>query len=206
MAMASVDDDLHLPVRNERHVASRETNWGVVVTEMRGDKASLAAAETLFRVAGMLIILLGGALPLLTGGLVTYAPVAPVLGIAAACALIGFSLHRYASTGFRSELRIDVRFGWVFLGTVNSDNDFTSKRAIHRRDVESLFIERAKSGSAKLCVQLKDKSRKVVAMVGPEEELIAPLKRTFETLFSEHDLRRRAITRIEGNTVQVAFA
>jgi|GEM_PF-2937653 len=206
MATISLEEDNLVSERRKRRVSSRETNWGVVVTEMRGDKKSIAVSEMFLRTAGLLIVLLGGALPVATGGLNQAAPTFPVLGLALACAFTGFSLYRYASTGLRSELRIDVRFGWVFIGTVNSDDDFTSKRSIQRQDVESLFIERAKPGAAKLCMRLTEKSKKVVVMVGPEEELIAPLKRTFETLFSERVLRRRALTQVQGNIIQARFA
>lgn len=206
MAIALSDEIERGPVPSDLRISSRETNWGVVVTEVRSDRKTLAAAETILRSSGILITLTGGALPVIASSVLQSGPAFPAIGLAAACAFIGYSVHRYASTGFRSELRIDVRFGWVFIGTVNSDDDFTPKRSIQRHDVESLFIERTRSGTARLCLRLKKKSRRVVLMAGPENELVAPLKRTFETLFSDKGNRRRARTRATGDIIQASFA
>ena len=206
MATGMLDEIEAGPEKPEPQVRSRETNWGVVVTEVRRDRKTLVAAETILRSAGILITLTGGALPVIANSVLQSGPAFPAMGLAAACAFIGYSLHRYASTGFRSELRIDVRFGWVFIRTVNSEDELTPKRSIQRPDVESFFIGRARSGTARLCMRLKRKSRRVVLMVGPENELVAPLKRTFETLFSEKGNRRRARTRVTGDTIQASFA
>ena len=94
----------------------------------------------------------------------------------------------------------------VRLGSVNAEGEFSPNRTVRKQDVDSLFIQRSKKDAAKLCMRLKDDPRRVTLMVGPEDELVSPLKRVFETLFADKSDKRRAMTKIHASTIEAHLA
>ena len=165
-------------------IERRETNWGVVITEKVQDKRLVGFAETIIRSFGLLIILCGGALTLFVGVSAGEASMVFSLGMALAFVLIGFSTYRYANNGFRSELRIDSRFGEVRLGSVNFSGDFAAKRVSRKSEIESFFVMRSRKGKAKLCMQMRKDSQRVDLFDGAETDLVPVLERIVAALFA----------------------
>lgn len=154
----------------------------------------------MLRSLGLLIILCGGAVPFL--GL----PVLPTLGFALAFAFVGFSLYRYANNGFRTEVRIDTRFGKVRIGTVNAMDDFSEKRAFARSEVESFFIQRSTSRPARLCLRLKSRAQPMVLFAGPEDDLLPSFERIVEALFIKKGSGQRVQTRANDQFIHATFS
>lgn len=132
-------------------------------------------------------------------------PITTTAGFALAFVFIGFSLFRYASNGFLSQLRVDTRFGGVRIGTINAAGDFSEKRAFPRSEVESFFIQRSASKPAKLCLRLKSKAQPLVLLRGNEDELLRPFERIVEALFVKKGSGKRVTTRANGNFIHATF-
>ena len=181
-------------------ITNRETNWGVVVSEVALDKRALAFTEAALRYLGLLVILTSGAIPFL--GL----PVATTLSLAVAFVFVGFSIFRHANNGFRRELRIDTRFGNVRVGMVNAAGDFSERQSFSRAEVESFFIQRSKTRVGRLCMRLKKGAQPVVLFKGPEDDLLPSFERIVEALYTKKGSGKRVQTRANDRFINATFA
>ncbi len=181
-------------------IASRETNWGVIVSEVALDKRALAFTESTLRYFGLLVVLASGTIPFLN------LPVVTTLGLALAFVFVGFSIFRHANNGFRRELRIDTRFGNVRVGTVNAAGDFYERQSFRKPDVESFFIQRSKTHVGRLCMRLKKSAQPVVLFKGPEDDLIPSFERIVEALYVEKGSGKRVKTRANDRFINATFA
>lgn len=191
--------------RRNSKITFRETNQGVAFSERARDAQLDARLEATLRALGLLVMVGGGALSL--GAVQMGHSLLVSLGFAVAFAFVGFSIHRHARSGMRSELRLDTRNGKVRLGNVNARGDFTEKRVFRKQDMESFFIQRSKTpGKSRLYVRLKRNAQRVAMLEAPESELVPVLERLFEALFGEQRKPGgRVRTRVNGNMILADF-
>ena len=195
--------DFSLNERRSSHpsaVISRETNWGVVVTEVPYSAKTVSLAETSLKIFGLFVALGGGITPFLA------LPIITKIGFALAFVFVGYSIYRYASHGFRTELRIDTRLGDVLVGKVDAKGDFSEKRAFSKASVESFYIKRSKSGPAKLCMRLKKNAQQIVLFQADENDLLAPFERIVGALYVKKGSGRRVKTRANDQFIHATFA
>lgn len=181
----------------------RETNFGVVFTESAKNPKLEAFTEGVMRCLGLLVMLGGTVLSL--GQVVVGSSEFEKFGMTLAFIFVGFSVYRYATSGMRSEIRIDSRFGFIRIGTVDCRNDFTEKKAFRKEQLQTFFILRSKTGNAKLCMRAKNKTNQFFLLEGSESELVPVLERLYEVFFPPKNARQRVQTRVEGDLIQARF-
>lgn len=180
-------------------ITCRETNWGVVVTEAVPNPKSDALAETALRSLGLLVTLGGGALSLVVGPANTGHPTLTTFGLALAFAFVGFSIYRHANCGIRSEIRVDTRLEYIRAGSVNSNQDFSARRAYRADQIEGIFIRQPKTGHARLYLRLKRNAQEIAILEGEESELAPVLVRLDQMLFAKRGGSRRHQARTKGS-------
>jgi hypothetical protein len=192
------------PIAGSRpRIARRETNFGVVFTETVKNARMEAFTEGVLRCLGLLVMLGGTVLSL--GQVVVGSSEFEKFGMTLAFIFVGFSVYRYATSGMRSEIRVDSRFGFIRIGTVDCRNDFTEKRAFRKDQLETFFILRSKTSDAKLCLRVKNKPNQFILLEGSENDLVPVLERLYEVFFPPKNPRQRVQTRVEGDLIQARF-
>lgn len=180
-------------------ITSRVTIWGVVVTEASYPKKVYSLAELSLRILGLLIALGGGAMPFVS------LSISAKVGLALAFALVGLLIYRYAKNGLRTELRIDTRIGGIQAGKSNSDGDFAKQRVFPRATIESFFIQRSKTGAAKLCLRLKENLQPIALFQGTEDDLVPAFEGIIEALFVKKGSGKRVKTRANDQFIHATL-
>lgn len=192
------------PIAGSRpRIARRETNFGVVFTETVRNARMEAFTEGVLRCLGLMVMLGGTVLSL--GQVVIGSSEFEKFGMTLAFIFVGFSVYRYATSGMRSEIRIDSRFGFIRIGTVDCHNDFTEKKAFRKDQLQSFFILRSKTQDAKLCMRVKNRTNQFILLEGSENDLVPVLERLYEVFFPPQNARQRVQTRVEGDLIQARF-
>ncbi len=192
------------PVRREgTQITRRETSFGVVFTEKARNPAAEAFAEAVLRCLGLLVMLGGTVLSL--GQVVIGSSEFAKFGMTLAFIFVGFSVYRYATSGMRSEVRIDSRFGHLRIGTVDCRNDFTEKKGFRKDQIQQFFILRSRTSNAMLCMRARNRVTQYILLEAPESELIPVLERLYEVFFPPKNARQRVQTRVEGDLIQARF-
>ena len=184
-------------------IARRETNFGVVFTETTRNAKVEAFTEGVLRSLGLLVMLGGGVLSL--GQVIVGNSEFDKFAMTLAFIFVGFSIYRYATVGMRSEIRIDSRFGFLRIGSVDCRDDFTERKAFRQSQLQNFFILRSKTGKAKLCMRAKNSPNQFILMEGSEAELIPVLERLYEVFFPPKRKGSRVQTRLEGDMIQARF-
>lgn len=193
------------PARSSHaRIARRETHFGAVFTETTRNAKVEAFTEGVLRSLGLLVMLGGGVLSL--GQVIIGNSEFDKFAMTLAFIFVGFSVYRYATVGMRSEIRIDSRFGFLRIGSVDCRNDFTEKRAFRKSQLQSFFILRSNTGKAKLCMRAKKSPNQFILLEAAEKELIPVLERLYEVFFPPKTKGKRVQTRVEGDVIQASFA
>ncbi len=183
----------------------RETNWGFAVEAVSNANKARYLAETVFKAAGLAILLTGGWIALPDMGFDVMTP-AIRLGLSAGFVTTGFSVFTFASRGFVPELRIDTNNREVTTGTMNSRGIFTARHTIKASQVDSFFLLRAKNQApAKLCARSRKSGRIAKIVSGTEAELVPVLEKITEAFSPRARTGGRVRTKANGAFIHATF-
>lgn len=176
--------------RNPHRLRVNVTHSGFSIASSPTSKFNLAfLAEVAFKLAGLLLIPVGGVILFLQALFAPQMAGEPYywhgqVGLLAAFVFVGVALHRRANKGFLPRVHVNAIREEVRIGTVNVAGDVQVRATYPFSQVESFFIIRSsdRGSPAKLQMRLKTGAKTVRIAEGTKEALLPILERITLTL------------------------
>ena len=160
-------------------LSTRQTTWGLVISEVHAGRDWSAVAEGALKVISIAVIFSAIAIWAVPGGALGSAPLAAKLGMTASFFFVGFAAYQHAARGFNQEIHIDTSRREVRLATRNANGMSRVRRSIPMSNIESCFINRTKSrkGPSYMLLRLKGRQQPFAVAKGSEASLVPILER-----------------------------
>jgi hypothetical protein len=175
----------------------RDTQWGFVVTEVRGGLSGDLMVEAALKFAALALGLAAMAQWLLPGSLFAGDVLLMKLALTAVLGCLAIVVFRFADRGFVAELQVDAALREIRVGVRNAQGISQVRNRIPMRDIEECFV-RAANGRpdvTELCFRVAGLSDPVRIAAGPVADLAPVLERLTRDLRTP---RARVALRMAG--------
>jgi hypothetical protein len=122
-------------------------------------------------------------------------PAPNITVMSALCSASGLVLYAYGSRGFRRQMRLDTRNGFVSVANINVNGNARVEYRVDQRDIKSIYVQRSESqgDTAKLCLRVKGRYAPITLITGGSDE-VRVLHRVFcETVTPWEPAKRKPV-------------